>query len=303
MRNIYTFLFPAVVYMILLNSCSDSSFETRASGVFEATEIILSSEASGRILQLEKKEGDKVEAGQVLGHIDSVQLDLKRELILTGIKSLESKMPDVTIQTAPLVQEIDTANLEKKRFENLIAAGAANQKQLDDINAKIMVLEKQLRAQRVTLEDSRRGIGEEIKSMEIQISQVEDQLGKCLITSPIDGTVLVRYKEEGELALNGSSLLKIADLNHMYLRAYITSDQLTELKLGQSLEVISDFGEKEIRSYEGTLVWISDKAEFTPKTIQTRDERSNLVYAVKVAVFNDGYLKIGMYGGIKAQNE
>ncbi|HPS84378.1 MAG TPA: HlyD family efflux transporter periplasmic adaptor subunit, partial [Bacteroidales bacterium] len=195
-------------------------------------------------------------------------------------------------------QQLETARSEKKRIENLVNANAMNSKQLDDINAQILVLEKQLAAQKETLENTSSGIGSESDALDIQIAQIADQLQKCRILSPINGTVLVKYAEQSEFAVTGKAILKIADTEQMVLRAYVTADQLTKIKIGQKVKVQAESGEDDSRGYEGTVTWISDKSEFTPKTIQTQDERANLVYAVKVAVKNDGFLKIGMYGGI-----
>jgi HlyD family secretion protein len=189
------------------------------------------------------------------------------------------------------------------RFEKLLQSNAANQKQVDDIKAHIALLEMQLAAQTESLENGNKSISGESSALEIQVAQVEDQLKKSIITSPISGTVLSKYAEQGEFAVQGKALFKVADISNMYLRAYITSDQITQVKIGESVKVFADFGKKEMREYSGTVTWISDKAEFTPKTIQTRNERANLVYAVKIAVKNDGYLKKGMYGQVRLRVE
>ncbi|MDA3810868.1 MAG: efflux RND transporter periplasmic adaptor subunit [Spirochaetaceae bacterium] len=294
------YLYVTVLILpLLFSSCGNSNENVSASGVFEATEIIVSSESTGTIVQLDLEEGEKLSKGQFLGEIDSVQLQLKKEQLLANIHSVENRRPDIKVQTAPIVQQLLTTEIEKKRIENLLNAGATNQKQLDDIKAQILVLEKQLEAQRTTLLSNNEGISREIMVLEIQVRQIEDQITRCTITSPLGGTVLAKYAEPGEFATTGKALVKIADTERIFLRAYISSSQLTELQLGQSIDVIADYGDKENRNYTGKITWISDKAEFTPKTIQTRDERSNLVYAVKIAVTNDGFLKIGMYGGIK----
>jgi HlyD family secretion protein len=202
-------------------------------------------------------------------------------------------------QVAATKQQIATAEREKRRAENLLKAGAANQKQLDDRNSELAVLRKQLSAQTSSLQNSLQSLTEQGSSVGIQVAQVIDKLEKCHIVSPIDGTVLAKYTEAGELASIGKPLFKIADMEHIYLRAYITSAQLPEVKLGNKVTVFSDYGEDIRKEYQGTITWISSRSEFTPKTIQTKDERANLVYAVKVAVKNDGNLKIGMYGGLK----
>ncbi len=284
---------------LLLTSCGIKNSEYDASGTFEATEVIVSAEANGKIMEFNIREGDVLKADQEVGYIDSVQLYLKKLQIKSGMNTVESRRPDIRIQIAATQQQIETAKTEKKRIENLLKANAANQKQLDDINAQIAVLEKQLEAQKSSLEITNKSIGSESSGFEIQLAQIDDQLQKCHIKSPIDGTVLVKYSENGELAMQGKVLFKVADTQNMFLRAYITSSQLTKLKIGQKVKVFSDFGEGENRQYEGVITWISSKSEFTPKTIQTQDERANLVYAVKIAVKNDGFLKIGMYGSIK----
>lgn len=286
-----------VVVLLMLASCKNNEEQYDASGTFEATEIMVSSEVSGKILQFDVQEGQVLEQLQVIGLIDSVQLHLKKQQMQASMNALKARRPEVSKQIAALEQQISTAKSEKQRIENLVKANAANQKSLDDVNAQIAVLEKQLIALKSTLDISNRGISEDLLSMEIQIEQINDQLNKCRIYSPINGTLLVKYAEAGELAIPGKALFKVADIENMTLRAYITSDQLTQLKIGQTLKVYADFG-NDTREYPGTVSWISSKAEFTPKTIQTKNERENLVYAVKIAVKNDGFLKIGMYGQV-----
>jgi HlyD family secretion protein len=284
---------------LILTSCGKSNEGEDASGTFEATEVIVSSEASGKILSFDIEEGQELTANQLLGAIDSTQLFLRKQQILSSKKSIQSRRPDVKKQIAVLEQQISTARTERKRVENLLKANASTQKQLDDINAQISVLEKQLDAQKTTLETANEGITEDTEGINIQVQQVSDQLKKCKITSPIAGTVLIKYAEMGEVAAPGKALFKMANTNNMILRAYITADQLTKIKVGQKVKIKTDFGKDESKEYSGTLGWISNKAEFTPKTIQTRDERANLVYAVKINVINDGFLKIGMYGTVQ----
>ena len=283
----------------LLLSCTKTGDEYDAAGTFESTEVIVSAENSGKIQDLNIEEGQVLKQNQLVGTIDSTQLYLKKEQLLSSGKALQSRRPNVQKQIAAIQEQIENANKERRRVENLLKANAANQKQLDDIKAQIAVLEKQLDAQKTTLETSNQGITDETKGVSIQVAQIEDMLSKCKIISPIEGTVLVKYAEAGEIAMPGKALFKIADTNNMVLRAYLTGDQLTKLKIGEKIRVFADFGESNMREYEGTLTWISSKSEFTPKTIQTRDERANLVYATKIKVKNDGYIKIGMYGNIK----
>lgn len=285
--------------ILLLTACGKGNGDYDASGVFETTEVIVSAEANGKIMRLNFIEGQQVEQGKPLGYIDTVQLYLKKMQLLTNTSAVKSGRVDVPRQIAAIKQQIATQKNEQKRFENLVKANAANQKQLDDINAQILVLERQLTAQTELLENSNKNISEQSSGLEVQVAQINDQIQKSIISSPINGTTLSKYAEQGELATQGRALFKVADIEHMFLRAYITASQLTQVKIGQAVKVYADFGEKEMKEYSGTITWISDKSEFTPKTIQTRDERANLVYAVKVAVKNDGYLKYGMYGELK----
>lgn len=280
-------------------SCKKSDGNYDAAGNFETTEVIVSAEGSGKLLSFDIEEGQVLQANQVIGAIDSVQLNLRKKQLLATEKSILVRRPDVQKQIAALEQQIATAKTEKKRIENLLKANATNQKQLDDANAQIAVLEKQLIAQKTTLQTTNQGITDDSESLKLQVAQIEDQLNKCRIASPITGTVLVKYTEKGELVMPGKALFKIADTDHMILRAYVTSNQLSQLKIGQTVKVSSDFGADKTRDYSGTVAWISSKSEFTPKTIETRDERANLVYAIKIDVKNDGLLKIGMYGNVK----
>lgn len=258
-----------------LSSCGNKRGDYDASGTFEATEVIVSSEANGKIMQFNIEEGQLLKAGEEVGCIDTLQLYLKKMQLLASGKAIASKSTDINKQIA------------------------ATKEQIDDIDSQIAVLKKQLEAQISTLQRGNASITEESSAYEIQVAQLDDQLRKCHITSPICGTVLAKYAEAGELATQGKPLFKVADVQHLFLRAYITADQLSQLKLGDKVKVFSDLGKDDRREYEGTITWISDKSEFTPKTIQTRDERANLVYATKIAVKNDGYIKIGMYGEMK----
>ena len=291
--------FAAIGMMVSLVACKGGSGDYDASGVFETTEVTVSARGTGEIMRFDIEEGHQVEAGQAVGYIDTIQLHLKKEELLGSLMATDSRRYNVSRQIASLRQEIATQKRERLRYENLVREKAANQKQLDDINSGLAVLEKRLAAQVETLENSNRSVSGEVLMLEARIAQIEDQIAKCVITSPVRGTVLSKYAEQGELAAQGRSLFKVGDLSDMYLRVYITAPQLTTLKVGQQVKVYADEGEDGRREYMGTVSWISDKAEFTPKTIQTRDERANLVYAVKVAVKNDGYIKKGMYGEMK----
>ena len=292
----------ATIVSIFLVSCSNSDGDVDASGTFETTEIIVSTESMGKIMQLNVEEGQQLNFNQRVGYIDTTQLYLKKLQLVASKKALQSRRPDIQKQIAALEQQIETAKTERKRVENLVKAEASTTKQLDDANAQIKVLEKQLEATKSSLENTSNSILGDNEALQIQIEQIEDQLQKCYITSPISGVVLTKYAEQGELATPGKALFKIGDVTNMILRAYVTSDQLTQIALGQKVKVYADYGEDR-KEYEGVVSWISSKSEFTPKTIQTKDERANLVYAVKIAVKNDGFLKIGMYGAVQLTME
>ena len=195
-------------------------------------------------------------------------------------------------------EQLKSLGFERERLARLLADGAATRKQMDDLDAQIAVLKKQLSAQELALNSSVRSIDAQSAGIGMQIAQVEDQLSKCRISSPVDGTVLTKYAEAGEFMAAGRPLFKVADMDRVYLRAYLTSGQLADVRLGQQVMVYSDYGGDSVKEYQGTVTWISDQSEFTPKNIQTRDERENLVYAIKVAVKNDGFIKLGMYGGL-----
>lgn len=289
----------ALFFLFTMTACGSGIPDYDATGTFETTEVLVSSEVSGKLLYLNVEEGTVLKAGQQVGVVDTVQLYLKKKQLEASAKSVEGQLPDILKQVAALKKEIATAEREKRRVENLLKAGAANQKQLDDAEAHLEVLQKQLIAQGSTLLNSRESLTWQSSSVGIQVAQVEDQLIKCHITSPIDGTVLAKYAEAGELAVAGKPLFKVADMYGMYIRAYVTSEQLAQVKLGQKVTVYADYGNEARKEYPGVVTWISDRSEFTPKTILTKDERANLVYAVKIAVKNDGYLKIGMYGGVR----
>ena len=283
---------------ILGVACSKHTDEFNASGTFEATEITVSAETNGKILELNIQEGDQLKAGSIVGYIDSTQLSLKKQQLAANMRSVDIQKPDIQKQIAALKQQIATAKTEIRRQENLVAAKAGNQKQLDDWNNQLKLLERQLEAQYSSLNKLAGSAGAEVESLQYQIMQLNDLILKSCISTPITGTVLAKYAEAGEITITGKPIYKIADTDLLYLRAYATVDQLSQLKLGQTLKVFADYGDT-YKEYEGTLTWISEKAEFTPKGIQTKDERANLVYAIKVAVTNDGYLKIGQYGELK----
>lgn len=266
-------------------------------GTFEATEIIVSAEQTGKLMYFDAEEGVKLTKGEQVGLIDTVQLQLRAMRLGATKEVYASQRPDINKQLAVTKQQLEKAELEVKRYSALVRDNAANRKQLDDAESSVRVLRRQLDAQLSQLSNTTGSLNRQMDAAEIERWQVVDQLRKCCITSPISGTVLEKYAEAGEYAVPGKPLFKIADVNDMTLRTYVTAPQLTSLKIGQQVKVYADIGEDGSHEYKGVVSWISDKAEFTPKTIQTRDERANLVYAVKVKVKNtDGMLKIGMYG-------
>ena len=293
-------LFCAAAF--LLAAC-DRGGNFDATGTFEATEVTVSAEAAGRILRFDAEEGDLLTAGEQVGEIDTVQLYLRRLQLERQRASVRSERPDIAKQAAALREQIAKQRTERRRVENLLRDGAATAKQLDDMDAQLKVLNGQLEALLSTLANSAASIDENAAAIDLQSAQGEDQLRKCRIVSPVAGTVLARYAEAGELASAGRPLMKVADLDRIYLRAYFTSDQLSELELGQAVTVTADFGGDRQVDYPGRITWIASESEFTPKTIQTRDTRANLVYAVKIAVRNDGRLKLGLYGEVRLSGD
>ena len=293
-------LFCAAAF--LLAAC-DRGGNFDATGTFEATEVTVSAEAAGRILRFDAEEGDLLTAGEQVGEIDTVQLYLRRLQLERQRASVRSERPDIAKQAAALREQIAKQRTERRRVENLLRDGAATAKQLDDMDAQLKVLNGQLEALLSTLANSAASIDENASAIDLQIAQVEDQLRKCRIVSPVAGTVLARYAEAGELASAGRPLMNVADLGTLYLRAYFTSDQLAGLRLGEPVTVTADFGGDARYDYPGRITWIASESEFTPKTIQTRDTRANLVYAVKIAVRNDGRLKLGLYGEVRLSGD
>ncbi|TXI81870.1 MAG: HlyD family efflux transporter periplasmic adaptor subunit [Crocinitomicaceae bacterium] len=285
----------------LLTACKDNKVSFDASGSFEAEETIISSEATGTIKQFDIEEGQTLEAGQTIGYIDSLQLYLKKKQLEAQVIAILGKKPNIPVQLSALQEQLRTTEKERTRVANLVKGDAATPKQLDDINAQIEVLKKQIEAQKSTLSISAEGLGKDVVPLQVQIEQLNDQLAKCQIINPASGTVLSKYAEANEMTAAGKPLYKIANLSNIILRVYITGDQLPQVKLNQQVKVLTDNGKGGYKETTGTIVWINDKAEFTPKTIQTKDERANMVYAIKVKVKNDGAYKIGMYGEIKFQ--
>lgn len=288
-----------IVIALILTACSNQNISFDASGSFEAVETIISAESSGIIKRFDIEEGQNLVAGQKIGTIDSLQLYLKKKQLEAQIDAILSRKPNVNIQLSALQQQLKTAKKEKLRIENLLKGNATTTKHLDDINAQIKTIKKQLDAKKSTLIISNKSLSKEVVPLQIQIEQLDDLLAKCKIMNPIKGTVLVKYAEANEMTTAGKPLYSIADLSNIILRVYISNNQLSQVTLNQNVKVLTDSGSDGYKETNGTIIWISDKAEFTPKTIQTKDERANLVYAVKIKVQNDGFYKIGMYGEIK----
>lgn len=284
--------------LITVFGCKHEEHHFDASGAFEAEEIIVSAQAQGEILQLKNDEGSLLKGGEQIGFIDSTQLSLQKQQLQSQILALLGKKPDIPVQLAILRSQLKSAEHEKERIANLVKGDAATPKQLDDIQAHIATLRSQIDAQQSTLSINSRGIGKEVIPLKIQIEQIDNQISKCHIVNPITGTVLTTYTKAHEMASPGKPLYKIADLSSLILRVYISGDQLAKIRLNEEVTVLTDDSKSGYFKDKGTVTWISDKAEFTPKTIQTKDERANLVYAVKIRVKNDGRYKIGMYGEI-----
>lgn len=300
MKNtrVIKYLFSAFFVVLAAASCKNGDGAVTASGTFEADEVTVSAEVSGKLLSFSVREGAEVRAGEVLGQVDSVSLYLTRLQLEQEIAALESSRPDTAAQLDVMRIQLENARHELDRLSRLLESDAATQKQYDDTEASVTVLEKQLISTESSLKRSLAGIEARIAGLKIQMEQTDDMLSRCRITSPVDGTVLSRYAHAGELASAGKPLFKVADLKHMFLRAYFTSGQLKDVALGQEVAVTADFGGGNVREYAGKVSWISAKSEFTPKSIQTDNDRENLVYAVKIAVENDGYIKIGMSGKV-----
>ena len=283
----------------VLTACNSGDKEYDATGTFEATETTVAAEQAGTLLTFSLEEGDNIEAGTEVGLIDTTQLWLKISQTEASKAVYQSQKPDQEKQIAATRQQLAKARTEQQRYKELVADGAAPSKMLDDASNEVQVLQRQLDAQVSALQTSTNALSRQMDAADVQVRQLRDQLLKCHIKSPASGTVLEKYVERGEYVTPGKPLFKIGDVRHMYLRAYITSAQLKNVRTGQKVKVFADYGGGQKKEYVGTVTWISSRSEFTPKTILTDDERADLVYAVKIAVRNDGYVKIGMYGEVR----
>ncbi|NJN41740.1 MAG: HlyD family efflux transporter periplasmic adaptor subunit [Flammeovirgaceae bacterium] len=291
-----------LTYFILVGvvsiSCNSGNQQFDATGNFEADETIVSAEGNGKLLQFNCEEGQHLKKGEVIGYIDTTQLHLMKRQLEYSITAIRSRKPDVEKQLLSLKEKIDFTIREKNRFERLLEGDAATQKQVDDLSSQLEVLLREYSALESSLQISTNSIEKETLPIRAQIEQINDQIKKSVVISPVNGMVLTKYAEPGELAVTGRALFKMADLTVINLRAYVSGSQLPSLKLGQDVSIKVDANADDYTTHNGKIIWVSDKAEFTPKTIQTKEERANLVYAIKIAVKNDGTLKIGMYGEV-----
>lgn len=283
----------------VLTACNSGDKEYDATGTFEATETTVAAEQAGTLLTFSLEEGDNIEAGTEVGLIDTTQLWLKISQTEASKAVYQSQKPDQEKQIAATRQQLAKARTEQQRYKELVADGAAPSKMLDDASSQVQVLQRQLDAQVSALQTSTNALSRQMDAADVQVRQLRDQLLKCHVKSPASGTVLEKYVERGEYVTPGKPLFKVGDVRHMYLRAYITSAQLKNVKTGQKVKVFADYGGGQKKEYAGTVTWISSRSEFTPKTILTDDERADLVYAVKIAIETDGYVKIGMYGEVR----
>lgn len=292
-----TYALISATLMVMAACNHEASYD--ATGIFEATTVTVSAETAGKITDFAISEGDTVTINQTLAYIDSSLLVLQRAQLLSKRQSAESSSPDIAAQAASLRSQIAHQESEVARQSRLLASGATTQKAYDDVKAQLRTLQSQLTGMLSTLTKSKSSIADNAEAMYYQIGQIEENISKCNITAPITGTVLEKYAEAGEYALPGKPLAKLANLNDIYLRSYFTANQLADIKIGEKVTVIADFGGDMQFEYPGRIIWIAEESEFTPKSIQTKDSRANLVYAVKIAVNNDGRLKLGQYGEVK----
>ena len=292
-------MLTAAGIVLLITACHDKEQEYDATGTFEATETTVSAQQSGTLLTWNVNEGDTLQAGQEIGLVDTTQLWLKILALEASKEVFQSQKPDMQKQIAATRQQLAKAQTEQRRYKELVADGAAPSKMLDDATAQVQVLQRTLDAQVSSLTTTTESLSRQMNATDVQIRQLTDQISKCHVVAPCGGTVIEKYAERGEFVPVGKPLLKVADTETMFIRAYVTSRRLQSIRVGQKAKVFADYGDGQKKEYEGTVSWISSRSEFTPKTILTDDERADLVYAVKVAIKNDGFAKIGMYGEVK----
>ena len=285
-------IFLLLLIFSLISSCNRNEQKSDAYGNFEATEIIVSSQATGELIRFNFEEGDVIEQGTSIGLIDTTDLVLNKKLLIQQKQTVGAQLKSINSEIEVQEQQLKNNLINQKRIQNLYSQGAATQKQMDDINGLVDVIQKQIGA----IRSKKDAIINQMKGVDVQVEQINERISKCIIRNPQRGTVLVKYGQQGELAIIGKQLYKLADLENMKLKAYISGDQLAHVAIGQKVEVIYDDNKKENKKITGVVEWISATAEFTPKTIQTKEERVNLVYAVKVRIINNGKVKIGMPG-------
>ena len=285
--------------VLLLAACGNNEKEYDATGTFESTETTVSAEQSGTLVRLDVSEGDEIARGKEVGLVDTTQLWLKIQQMEATKTVYRNQKPDMEKQIAATRQQLAKARQDEQRYRELVADGAAPGKMLDDATSVVAVLQKQLDAQISSLNTQLTTLDSQQSTIDVQVSQLRDQLQKCHVVAPVKGVVLEKYVEQGEFVSAGKPLFRMAETQQMFIRAYVTSAQLHNIRVGQNVKVFADYGAGQKKEYDGVVSWISSRSEFTPKTILTDDERADLVYALKVAVKNDGYIKIGMYGEVK----
>ena len=288
---------------LVLNACGRKERQYDATGVFEATETTVYAEQTGALLTFNVEEGDTVGRNREVGLIDTTQLWLKMKQAEAMKSVYQSQKPEQEKQIAVTRQQLAKAKQDQQRYKELVADGAAPAKMLDDANSQVEVLQRQLDAQLSSLRVNTNALDKQMATTDVQAEQLRDQIRKCHILVPAKGTVIEKYVERGEFVSAGKPLFKMADTENMFIRAYVTSAQLKNIKTGQKATVFADYGNGGKKEYEGRVTWISSRSEFTPKTILTDDERADLVYAVKVAIKGDGYVKMGMYGEVLFASE
>lgn len=287
-----------IAMALIITGCNKTP-DYDATGIFEATTVTVSSETTGKILSLDISEGDSINNGQTIAVIDTTMLVLQQKQLNSQKLSVENSSPNIVAQVSSLRAQIAHQKHECDRLGHLLADGATTQKQYDDAQSQLKVLQAQLDALTSSLSNNRNSISDNAVALQYQQEQLEEQIEKSTVKSPLTGTVLIKYAEQGEFSIPGKPICKIANLNDIYLRSYFTVSQLSDIHIGQDVTVIADFGGDKQYEYPGTITWIAQESEFTPKSIQTKDSRANLVYAVKIAVKNDGRLKLGQYGEVR----
>ncbi len=288
-----------IIPVLLLTACRHGNNGSDAYGNFEATEVTISADGNGQLINFNLDEGDDLNPGEPIGQIDTLQLFYRKQQLEASIGALYAKTINIPTQINVLKEKRRVMEVDKNRVVNLLKDSAATQKQFDDIQGQIDITNKDLAANEDRLDVTNKGLVSEVKPLRAQIDQINDQIRRCKIVNPIQGTVLAKYAEAHEMTGIGKPLYKIADLSVLYLRAYVSGDQLDDIKIGQKVKVLIDKDKDSFHTYDGEITWISDKSEFTPKIVQTKEERVNLVYAIKVKVQNDGKIKIGMPGEVK----